>query len=116
MLQLKLGTETYDLATTLRVAYEIQGLNNHRSYLEVFQDIDTMTLEQQIGIVYSAFKVANREKAQFMKLNEFTDKFMDEHNLMYLMNLIKEIIEGITGKNEEDTETSSFLTGTNSSN
>lgn len=116
MLQVKLGTETYDLAATLRVAYEIQGLNNHKSYLEIFQGIDSMTLEQQIGIVYSAFKVANREKAQFLKLNEFTDKFMDEHNLSYLMNLIKEIVEGITGKSEEDTDTTSFLTGTNSSN
>lgn len=116
MLQLTLGTETFDLATTLRVAYEIQGFNNHKSYLEIFQGIDTMTLEQQIDIVYASFKVANKEKAQFLNRKAFSEMFMDEHNLSYLMDLIKQIIEGITGKTEEDEETSSFLAGTDSSN
>ena len=114
MLTITLGTETFDLATTLRVAYLVQGQNNHRSYIELFQDIDKMTLEQQIGIIYASFKAANPEKAKFLTLQNFTDQFMDQYNLSQLMELIRQIIEGITGKTDSDEESASFLAGTNS--
>ena len=58
MLNITIGTTEYELATTLRVAYLVQGQNNHKSYVELFQEIDKMTLEQQVGIVYAAFVAA----------------------------------------------------------
>lgn len=118
MLTIDINDKTYDLATTLRVAYIIQGQNNHRSYIELFSEIDSMTLEQQIGIVYAAFKAANPDDATFIKPNTFLDYFLDAYNLGELMDYVTKIIEGIMGKKlkdvqEEDSE--SFLTGMTSS-
>ena len=52
-----MGTD-FPLATTLRVAYNVQGQHNHKPYTEVFKDIGDMTVEDQLGIIYCSFKCA----------------------------------------------------------
>ena len=116
MLQITIGTKTYDLATTLRVAYLVQDQNNHKSYIDIFQDIDKMTLERQVGIVYAAFQAANPEAAKFIKFHEFLDNFLDNYHVTDLMDYVAKIIEGIMGKKiGEEVENESFLTGTDCS-
>lgn len=104
MLTIVINGKTYDLATTLRVAYIVQGQHNHKSYLEIFESIDSMTLEQQIGLVYAAFQAANPEEAKFVKPNDFLNSFLDSYNLKELMDYVKEIIKGIMGKDFESTD------------
>lgn len=98
MLTIVINDKEYELATTLRVAYNIQGQHNHKSYLEIFGEIDKMTLEQQIGIVYSAFQAANQEETKFIKANEFLNVFLDTYNLKELMDYVQSIIKGIMGE------------------
>lgn len=102
MLTITIRGNEYELATTLRVAYNIQGQHNHRSYIEIFEDIDKMTLEQQIGIVYASFQAANPDSSKLIKQSDFLNEFLDNYNLTELMKYVKDIIAGIMGKDLED--------------
>ena len=88
----------YSLATTLRVAYKVQGQHNHKAYSKVFAEIGDMSLEDQIGILFAAFQVANPE----VKLTQpqFLDHYLDNYNLKVLMDQVKEVIQGIMGTEE----------------
>lgn len=85
----------YALATSLRVAYKVQGQHNHKPYSKVFAEIGDMTLEDQIGILFAAFQVANPEVK--MTRENFLDHYLDKYNLKILMDQVKEVIEGIMG-------------------
>lgn len=98
MLTITIRGNEYELATTLRVAYNIQGQHNHKSYLEIFEDIDKMTLEQQIGIVYASFQAANSDSSKLIKQSDFLNEFLDTYNLKELMDYVQSIIKGIMGK------------------
>lgn len=88
----------YPLATTLRVAYKVQGQHNHKPYSKVFSEIGDMTLEDQIGILYAAFQVANPEVS--MKQDQFLNHYLDQYNLKVLMDQVKDVVQGIMGTEE----------------
>lgn len=94
----EVGDKQYELAGTLRVAYKVQGQHNHKPYSQVFSGINSMTLEQQVGIVYSAFCVANPEDAKTIKEKDFLEYFLDNYNVGQLMDMLSYIIENIMGK------------------
>lgn len=85
----------YPIANTLRVAYMLQGQHSHKAYTEIFASIGDMTLEQQIEIVYLAFKVANPGTEFTQK--QFLDYYLDNVKLNDVMDQIRYIVEGITG-------------------
>lgn len=91
------GTE-YELATTLRVAYKLQGQHNHKSYLAIFDELGQMTIEDQIGIIYASFAVGNPEESKFITKQAFLDYVLDNMDLSYVMDTIQKIIEGVMGK------------------
>lgn len=90
----------YPLATTLRVAYKVQGQHNHKPYTEVFQSIGDMTLEDQIAILFASFQCGspNDLDVQRIRQQEFLDFYLDNYTLQDVMNQLKEVIEGIVGK------------------
>lgn len=96
----------FELSTTLRVAYEVQGQHNHKPYAEVFKDMGEAPVEDQIGVIYAAFLCANREyaKDQGITRKVFTEVYMDTYNLKALMDHLKELIDGIFGGIEEGEE------------
>ena len=89
------GTE-YTMATTLRVAYKVQGQHNHKAYSKVFSEIGDMTLEDQIGILFASFQVGNPESRMSQK--DFLDYYLDNFNLKVIMDQVKEVIQGIMGE------------------
>lgn len=95
-IQLTIGETDYTLATSLRVAYVIQGMNNHKAYLDVFKEIDKMTIEKQVEFLYAAYSVAATDTP--MPKNDFLNICLDNLDLSGVMGAIKQIIEGITGK------------------
>lgn len=104
MLTVEYNGREYPLSATLRVAYNIQGQHNHASYLDIFEKIDKMTLEEQIGIVWASFAAANKDECAFIKRKDFQDYYLDNNNLGDLMNLVNAIVRGIMGKLEDDVE------------
>ena len=96
IIELTIGTDTYPMATTLRVAYVLQGMNNHKPYLDIFQEIDKMTIEKQIEFLYAAYTVAST--GETMSKSDFLNLCLDNLDLSEIMEGIKNIIKGITGK------------------
>lgn len=92
----------YPLATTLRVAYKVQGEHNHKPYSKVFADIGDMCIEDQIGILFCAFQVGNPD-VQMLK-QSFINYYLDNMNLKQIMDQLKAVIQEITGF-EEPAET-----------
>lgn len=90
----------YALATTLRVAYKIQGQHNHKPYSDIFAGIGNMTLEDQVGILYCAFQVANPEVK--ITRQEFLDHCLDNYTLKLVLEQVKEVIKGIMGADDDD--------------
>lgn len=118
MLSVKIKEVEYPLATTLRVAYKIQGQHNHKPYTEVFKSIGDMHLEDQIGILYAAFECANPTEVHMIKRQDFLDSYLDNYNLKVMMKHIQEVIKGIMGEDffddddKEKTEDASGATDT----
>lgn len=88
----------YSLATTLRVAYQVQGQHNHKPYSKVFADIGDMCIEDQIGILFCAFQVGNPD-VQMLK-QAFLNYYLDNMNLKQIMDQLKAVIQEITGFEE----------------
>lgn len=103
------GTE-YELASTLRVAYKIQGQHNHKPYLEIFQNIDKMPIEQQIDIIYAALECSNPQAASSITRLGLLNYYLDNFTLKEVMNQLQGIIKGITGA--DDSELASTQGGT----
>lgn len=91
----------YELATTLRVAYKIQGKHNHKAYTEIFSKIGDMCIEEQIDILYAAFEVANPEAAKEITSAVFRDYYLDHYDLKTIMEQMQAVIKGITGDIED---------------
>ena len=98
MLNVQINGVEYPLATTLRVAYKVQGQHNHKPYTEVFKSIGDMHLEDQIGILYAAFECANPTEVFKIKRQDFLDAYLDTYNLKVMMNHIQDVIKGIMGE------------------
>lgn len=95
------GTE-YELSTKLRVAYMVQGQHNHKPYSDVFREVGDMCLEDQIGIVYCAFKCANPLAANQINQKAFEDYYLDNYKLGHLIQQINDIIRAIMGEEFAD--------------
>ena len=96
-----MGTD-FPLATTLRVAYNVQGQHNHKPYTEVFKDIGDMTVEDQLGIIYCSFKCANRDT--IVTRAQLQDYLLDNMNLKDMLDVLQGIIQGIMGSSGETPE------------
>ena len=100
MLTVEINGREYTLATTLRVAYKVQGQNNHTPYMDVFSKIGDMRIEDQIGILFASFQVGNPEVD--MSKKDFVDYYLDHMNLKEVMAQLKQLVQEITGMSEED--------------
>lgn len=99
MLTLTINGTEYELAATLRVAYKAQGEHNHKSYMEVFQSIPEMTIEQQIKIIYIAFAIKNAEEAKTdLKWTNFLDYMLDNSTAGEVLELLNDITGKILGE------------------
>ena len=90
----------YTLASNLRVAYELQGQHNHKSYTQILSSVDEMTIEQQLDMIYIAFKVKNPDDAKTFTKEMFRKYILDsdEFNVTTIMTIISDIIAGILGQ------------------
>lgn len=103
-MELTLGGKTYTLAANLRVAYNVQGQHNHRSYMEIFKEVDSMPIEDQIGIIYEAAKVGSNGNVPSRA--DFLSAYLDDPNasIVNMMKTLKQIYEGIVGQKLEAPE------------
>lgn len=114
-LSIVLNGKEYTLASSLRVAYTIQNQHNHKSYVELLSSIDKMNLEDQVGIVYAAFKVANPFDAQSITRDKFFNIFLDNFTVKDLSEYMNAVISSILGTDlTEDKDEDEDESGENS--
>ncbi len=92
----------YPLDTTLRVAYKVQGMNNHQPYSKVFEELGDMLLEKQIEILYVAFQIANPEFAREFTQSMFFNYYLEHFNLKEVMAQLKSVVQGVLGESDEE--------------
>lgn len=92
----------YALDTTLRVAYKVQGMNNHKPYSKVFEELGDMLLEKQIEILYVAFQIANPEFAREFTQSMFFNYYLEHFNLKEVMAQLKSVVQGVLGESDEE--------------
>lgn len=97
---LVVGDKKYELSTSLRVAYVLQGMNNHKPYLEIFQNLDKMAIEQQIKFLYAAYSVAAKDAV--MDEDMFINECLDNLTLQEVLGAVQQLISGITGKSVDE--------------
>lgn len=98
MLTTKINGTEYELSTTLRVAYKVQGQHNHKPYTEVFRNLGDMSLEQQINILYAAFQCANPQACATITAQVFLDYYLDNYTLKAVMQQLQAVVKGIMGE------------------
>lgn len=103
MVTVIINGQEYELATTLRVAYKVQGQHNHKAYSKVFSDVGDMTLEDQIGILFCAFQIAN--PAVKMTQVDFLNYYLDHFKMKEVLDQLKQVIQEVMGVEDEDAET-----------
>lgn len=101
MLTTKINGTEYELSTTLRVAYKVQGQHNHKPYTEVFRNLGDMSLEQQINILYAAFQCANPQVCAKITAQVFLDYYLDNYTLKAVMQQLQAVVKGIMGEMDE---------------
>lgn len=104
----------YELATTLRVAYKVQGQHNHKAYSKVFSEIGDMPLEEQIGILFVAFQIANPEVK--MTQQEFLNYYLDNFKMKEVLDQLKNVIQEIMGVDDEQPAAAEQTESENSGN
>lgn len=85
--------ETYEMSTSLRVMYKLQSKLGNKPYMEIFQDIKSMRLEEQIKMLFIAFDNANPKACTEM---EFLNEALDNWGLSHVTNAVGELIQQIT--------------------
>lgn len=98
MLKVNLYGTEYELSTKLRVAYKAQGQNGHKPYSEIFSQLDSMTIEKQIAILYCAFEVANPTAIFEITSQKFLDWYLDNCDVSTIMSQLQDVIGGIIGQ------------------
>lgn len=98
------GTE-YPLDSTLRVAYKVQGANDHKPYSKIFSEMGDMTLEKQIEILWLAFQIANPDVAKTMGQMNFLNYYLEHFTLKEVMNQLQAVIKNVLGEDDEEQPT-----------
>lgn len=98
---IKFQGQEYEVSTTLRVAFIIQSKFNHKPYMQIFQDIQNMKLEEQVRMLFVAFDLKNPNVATE---KQFLDEVLDNWNLNMITRKVAELVEAITfnGMSEEE--------------
>ena len=98
---ININGEDFQLATTLRVAFKIQGQNEHKPYARIFQELTELPVEKQIDMLYASFICANPEQTKVMNDKEFRDYCFDNMTIKDLMELLQQVIKGIMGISDD---------------
>lgn len=83
------------LASTLRVAFNVQSKFGHKPYMEIFAGINDLGVDKQITILYEAYKVANRDEETKLSEVEFLNEILDNMGAVELTLLLTELVNSI---------------------
>jgi len=92
---IRIKDQDVTLATTLRVAYNIQSKFGHKPYMEIFAGINDLGVEKQITILYEAYRIANKDAVTKLSEVEFQNEILDTMGAVELSLLLTELVNSI---------------------
>ena len=92
---IKVKDQEVKLASTLRVAFNVQSKFGHKPYMEIFAGINDLGVDKQITILYEAYKVANRDEETKLSEVEFLNEILDNIGAVELTLLLSELVNSI---------------------
>ena len=103
-MELKIGSDIFQLSHSLRVAYALQKEHGNKPYMQILETIADMPIEKQISLLYISHKVA--EPGSPVTQKEFMDMVLDELGLHQIMDIISELVNSMMykGLTEEQIE------------
>jgi hypothetical protein len=98
---IKINGQDYPVNTSLRAAKQIPATFGHKPYMDLFRGFASMSIEDQIKILYTPFNLAN---PNVMSLAQFTDYILDTWGIYEIIDKTSDIIDAITagGLSEEE--------------
>ena len=96
---IELSGKEYEIAKSLRVAFEMQKDFGKLPYMKIFEEITDRPLEDQIKMIYVAFRIKN---PNVMTKDEFIDLVLDEWTLDGVWDVINKLMNAITGKKDKE--------------
>lgn len=100
-MEINISGEVYTVATSLRVPYEMQKDFGNKPYTSIFEGLQSSTLEDQIRIIHTAFRIKNPSKYTF---EQFMELVLDEWTLQKVLDTIGDIMEAVTGASKDKKE------------
>ena len=99
-MEITLAGKTYQVDTTLRVAYEMQT-DFDKPYTEIFSGMRRAYLQDQIKTIYTAFRILNPDIYTY---GQFFDLALAEWKLNAVLDIVNTIMALITGPAPADAE------------
>lgn len=92
-MELKLGNETYELATSLRVIYALKDITHAKGLQQAISSISNLDLDGQLDLLWAAYKAANADTD--MSKREFTDAIIDNLGIFAITDAVNALTEGL---------------------
>ena len=105
MIQIHLNGKDVNLATSLRVIYELKNMLGCKTLQAALKQIQELDLDNQIKLLYTAYKCGKNEEPT-MTSEKFTDVVLDEMGMIKISKVIADIVDGFmyAGLSEEEKE------------
>lgn len=93
MVQIKINNQDYQLATSLRVIYELKNMLGCKTLQDALKQVQTLDLDNQIKLLYVAYKYGKNVGEQLTE-SQFTDLVLDYLGIRKISSLLTDIIDG----------------------
>lgn len=84
-----------NLATTLRVAYNIQSKFGHKPYTQIFAGMHDLDINDQVKMLFEAYMVGNPKNEANLTELDFRNEILDGVGGVELTFLLTELVNGV---------------------
>ena len=106
MIQIKIQDKDIQLATSLRVIYELKNMMGCKTLQAAIKQVSQLDIDSQIKLLYAAYKYGGNLPEDLLSETEFTGLILDNLGMIKIGNLLTDIVDGFmyAGLTEEEKE------------
>lgn len=103
-IKLQIGNENFELAANLRVIYSLREITGAKNIREALKSLTSLDLEDQIQLLYAAYKANNKDTT--ISAKEFEDKVIDNLGIFAIADVIEKLADNLmyAGLSKEQVE------------
>ena len=92
-IKLQIGNENFELAANLRVIYSLREITGAKNIREALKNLTSLDLEDQIQLLYAAYKANNKDAT--ISAKEFEDKVIDNLGIFAIADIIEKLADNL---------------------